>query len=53
MFADKPLDTKPLHLCLRNDEQGRAVRDAFDAALTEMDADAFITKYFQNTSSLR
>lgn len=53
VFADKPLDTKPLHLCLRNDEQGRAVRDAFDAALTEMDADAFITKYFQNTSSLR
>ncbi|MFC1673382.1 substrate-binding periplasmic protein [Pseudomonadota bacterium] len=53
VFADKPLDTKPLHLCLRNDDQGRAVRDAFDAALAEMDADTFITKYFQNTSTLR
>ena len=48
-FSDKHLDTKPLHLCLRNDEQGRALRDAFNEALVDINADAFVSKYFQST----
>ncbi len=48
-FNDKPLEDKTLFLCFSDTEGGRALRDRFDGGLAELDVDALVDAYFEQS----
>lgn len=46
-FNAKPLEDKMLYLCVRDDEPGRKIVEAFNAGLAKLELDAFAASYFQ------
>jgi polar amino acid transport system substrate-binding protein len=45
-FNAKPLANKTLHLCFRDDEKGRPLKDAFNAGLQQIDTETIVDSYF-------
>ena len=45
-FNAKPLEDKTLFLCFREDEQGKTLKDAFNAGLEQIDAEKIVDSYF-------
>ena len=47
-FNERPLEDKTLFLCFNDDEAGRAMRDAFNAGLAQIDVEAIVESYFED-----
>jgi polar amino acid transport system substrate-binding protein len=45
-FNRKPLEDKTLYLCFRDDEQGRTLKQIFNAGLEQIDTEAIMNGYF-------
>jgi polar amino acid transport system substrate-binding protein len=45
-FNRKPLEDKTLYLCFRDDEQGRTLKQIFNAGLKQIDTEAIMNGYF-------
>lgn len=46
-FDERPLEGKTLYLCFNDDEEGRALRDTFNAGLATIDVNDSIDRYFE------
>lgn len=46
VFDERPLEDKTLFLCFNDDEDGRALRDQFNAGLSQIDFEAIVDRYF-------
>ncbi len=47
-FNERPLEEKTLFLCFNDDEDGRQLRDRFNAGLAKIDPDEIVNNYFDN-----
>jgi len=47
VFDERPLEEKTLFLCFNDDEEGRALRDTFNAGLSTIDVNDTIDRYFR------
>jgi polar amino acid transport system substrate-binding protein len=50
-FNEKPLEEKTLYLCFRDDDDGRALQETFNAGLLEVDSEAIVANYFATAFS--